>query len=89
MVLSKTFSALSDANRQRIVSMLKERDMTVTEMAEQLGVTMPTVSHHLDVLKHADLITPRRQGQNVFYSLNLSVVEEVMQKIAEFLVPKK
>ena len=68
--------------------MLKERDMTVSEIAQSLGVTMPTVSHHLDTLKHADLVSARRQGQNVFYSLNLSVVEEIMQKIAEFLVAK-
>jgi ArsR family transcriptional regulator, arsenate/arsenite/antimonite-responsive transcriptional repressor len=89
MLLSTTFAALSDPNRQKILEMLKRREMTVTEMMKGLEITMPTLSHHLDVLKRADLISGRRAGQQIIYSLNLTVMDEISEKIVKLLKVNK
>lgn len=89
MALSQTFSALADENRQKIIDLLKEQEMTVSEIKKHLEITMPTLSHHLDILKRADLVSSRRAGQQIYYSLNLSVVEEISEKIIKFLSTKK
>jgi len=61
--------------------------MPVSEIASHLTITMATLSHHLDILKRANLISGRREGQQIFYSLNLSVFEEITEKILKFLKP--
>lgn len=63
--------------------------MAVSEIAVYLNITLPTLSHHLDILKRAGLISSRRDGQKILYSLNLSVFEEVSEKIIKFLSLKK
>lgn len=85
MTLSNTFSALSDSNRQKILDLLKKKEMSVSEICSKLNITMATLSHHLDVLKRSDLISPRRVGQQIFYSINLSVFEELSEEIIKFL----
>ena len=62
--------------------------MPVSDIFSKLNITMATLSHHLDVLKRADLISPRRSGQQIFYSINLSVFEELSEKIIKFLTIK-
>lgn len=85
MALSQTFAALSEPNRQKIIDILKKREMPVTELAGHFSITMATLSHHLEVLKQADLVSSRRDGQQIFYSLNLSVLEELTEQIIKFL----
>ena len=89
MSLSQTFAALSDPNRQKILDVLKKREMPVSEIASYLNITLPTLSHHLDILKRADLVSGRRDGQKIIYSLNLSVFEDVSEKIIKFLKLEK
>jgi DNA-binding transcriptional ArsR family regulator len=84
MTLNKTFSALSDPTRLKILEMLKKEDMIAGEIAKHFSITLPSLSHHLNVLKQADLITSRRQGQEILYSLNLSVFEEAAEVIYKF-----
>jgi DNA-binding transcriptional ArsR family regulator len=84
MVLSKTFSALSDPARQKILELLKKRDLAAGAIGEYFKFTAPTLSHHLAVLKEAGLVAVRREGQMQIYSLNLSVFEEVAEKIVKF-----
>ncbi len=88
MLLSNTFSALSDPNRQKILELLKEKEMSVTEISENLNITMATLSHHLDILKRADLVSGRRNGQKIIYSLNLSVLDEICEKVVRLLKTK-
>lgn len=76
--LNASFKALSDGNRRKIIKMLRERDMTAGEIAEQFDMTKPSVSHHLSILKQADLISDERKGQNIYYSLNTSVLDDVI-----------
>lgn len=85
MPLSQTFAALSDPNRQKILDLLKKREMPVAEIAAHLSISLPTLSHHLDMLKRNSLVSSRRDGQKILYSLNLSVFEEVSEKIIKFL----
>ncbi len=89
MSLTKTFAALSDENRRKILDLLKKKELTVSEIGRHLAITGPTLSHHLDILKRSNLISGRKEGQQVFYSLNLSVMEEITEQIMKFLKPKK
>lgn len=81
--MGDTWSALADPTRRKILSLLKVRDMNAGEIAEQFNMTKPSISHHLSLLKQAGLVTAEKRGQNVVYSLNLSVVEEMLQLISE------
>ena len=88
MSLSQTFAALSDPNRRTILSLLKKSELTVGEIAVSLDITMATLSHHLDILRRANLVSSRRAGRNIFYSLNLSVAEEVIAEISKLIKTK-
>ncbi len=77
--LNITFKALSDKTRRKILQMLKQQDMTAGEIADQFNITKPSISHHLNLLKAADLVLDERRGQHIYYSLNTSVVEEVIK----------
>ena len=81
--MSDVWSALADPTRRKILSLLKKQDMNAGEIAEHFNMTKPSISHHLSQLKQANLVTADKQGQNVIYSLNISVFEEIMQLVSE------
>ncbi len=58
--------------------MLREKDLTAGEIAERFNITRPSISHHLSVLKNANLVLDERKGQYIYYSLNTTVLDEVM-----------
>lgn len=72
------FKALSDLTRRKIILMLKEKDMTAGEIADHFEMTKPSISHHLSILKQAELVIDERKGQNIYYSLNTTVFQEVV-----------
>jgi len=72
------FKALNDETRRQIVELLKEKDMNAGEIAEKFKISKPSISHHLDILKRADLITSEKKGQFVEYSLNTTILEDLM-----------
>lgn len=78
MSLNTTMKALSDPTRREILNYLKSGGMTAGELAEKFEMTAATVSHHLSTLKNAELIRERRQKNFIYYSLNASVLEEVL-----------
>lgn len=82
MPLSHTFHALSDPTRRSILKLLKEKDLTAGEIADCFHISKPSISHHLNVLKSAGLVLDERKGQFIFYSLNTSVLEEVLSWFA-------
>ena len=84
MSLTITIQALSDANRRRILDILKRGEMNAGDINKKLDITGATLSHHLDILKRADLISGRKEGQQVIYSLNLSVFEEAAEQLVKF-----
>lgn len=87
--MDTVFKALSDGNRRKILTVLKEKDMTVGEIARHFKFTGATLSHHLDILKRARLIISQRKGQFIEYSLNTSVFEESMKMVINLFDRKK
>ncbi len=78
------FKALADPTRRRILRMLSERpEMSAGEIAEVFDISAPSVSHHFNVLKETDLISQRRDGQQIMYSINTTVVEDLMAMLLE------
>ncbi|HKL11228.1 MAG TPA: autorepressor SdpR family transcription factor [Clostridia bacterium] len=82
--MNKTFKALSDPTRRRILELLDERDMTAGQIADQFEMSQPSVSHHLNVLKNADLILWIKDGQSIIYSLNTTVFQEMTKWFYNF-----
>jgi len=79
--------ALSDETRQSILKMLQRREMSVGEIVEGFNISQPTISHHLNVLKNVGLVTSRKEGKQIFYSINQENVEECCGKmVANFCV---
>ena len=84
MILNKTLHALSDPTRRKILDLLKKKDMPAGDLGKNFNITLPSLSHHLNVLKQADLVTYQRTGQQIIYSLNLSVFEEVAKILIKY-----
>lgn len=79
--MNSLFKALNDETRRQIVELLKEKDMNAGEIADRFNISKPSISHHLDLLKRADLITSEKKGQFVEYSLNTSILEDLLNWI--------
>ena len=77
--MGDAFKALADPTRRRILELLAQGDLTAGEIATHFDMTKPSVSHHLNILKSAGLITDDRRGQNIVYSVNLTVFQELMK----------
>lgn len=73
------FGAMADPTRRRILELLTERDRTAGELAEHFPIAFASVSHHLGVLKAADLVATEREGQFIRYRLNTTVFQEVVR----------
>jgi DNA-binding transcriptional ArsR family regulator len=78
-VQDSLFRALADPTRRRILELLTEKDYTAGEIAEQFPMAFASVSHHLGVLKTADLVATEREGQFIRYRLNTTVFQEVVR----------
>jgi ArsR family transcriptional regulator, arsenate/arsenite/antimonite-responsive transcriptional repressor len=69
--------------------MLKERDRTVGEISEAFDMTTPSISYHLDLLKHAGLVSARKNGQFVTYSLETTVLDDSLGWLLNLIKKKK
>ena len=87
--MNSVFKALNDATRREILQLLQENDMTAGEIAEKFNMSWPSISHHLDLLKQAKLVTAEKDGQFIYYSLNTTVVDEVLKWLMQFKGKKK
>ena len=87
--MDKLFKALNDPTRREILALLRQRDMNAGEIAGQFDMSKPSISHHLDLLKQADLVLAEKNGQFVNYSLNTSVFESAAALLLDlFQKPK-
>ena len=77
------FRALSEPSRRRILKMLQQGSLTVGEMGSRFAFTGASLSHHLSILKFADLVRTERRGQHILYSLNSSVFEDVSRIVLD------
>ena len=83
--MSDVFKALSHASRRDVLVLLRERALPAGEIADHLGLTKPTLSGHLNILKHAGLVHEERLGTVRLYRLNLSVAEEALMGLMDLL----
>ena len=78
MSSDKLFKALSDRTRRQIVTLLREQDMTAGDIASHFNMSKPSISEHLKILKNADVVFSEKQGQYVVYSLNATVLHDMI-----------
>lgn len=79
--MNSLFKALNDETRRQIIELLKEKDMNAGEIAERFNISRPSISHHLDILRQADLVTSEKKGRFVEYSLNTTILEDLVNWI--------
>lgn len=72
------FKALADPTRRCILELLRDGDLTAGELAEHFDISKPSLSHHLATLKSAGLVSDERRGQNIVYSLNTTVMQDLI-----------
>jgi ArsR family transcriptional regulator, arsenate/arsenite/antimonite-responsive transcriptional repressor len=87
--MNEVLKALSDPTRREILRILSQGERTAGELAEPFDMTKPSMSHHFAVLKDADLIRSRREGQQIHYSLNTTVVEDVLTRLWDLFGTKR
>ena len=81
--IARMGKGFSNENRYRILETLMKGSRTVGEIAEKAGIAQPAVSQHLKVLKEADLVTDERKGQEVYYSINVAYMTNLLHKLAQ------
>ncbi|MFD2908945.1 autorepressor SdpR family transcription factor [Flavobacterium ardleyense] len=79
--MNAIFKALNDETRREILELLRVKEMTAGDIADQFNISKPSISHHLDILKRADMVTSEKKGQFVIYSLNTTIVNDILKWI--------
>ena len=82
------FKALNDTTRREILELLKKKDLTAGEIADRFSISKPSISHHLDLLKQAGLVDSVKEGQYIYYSLNTTVMDEILKWFIQFKTKK-
>lgn len=82
------FRALADPTRRRILRLLGKGEMTAGEIGEHFPISAPSMSHHFAVLRKADLVLARKEGQQILYSLNTTVVQDLLALALDLLKPE-
>lgn len=82
--MNSFFKALNDGTRREILELLKKGDLTAGDIADQFDISKPSISHHLDLLKQAGLVNATKEGQFIYYSLNTTVMDEIVKWLMTF-----
>jgi ArsR family transcriptional regulator, arsenate/arsenite/antimonite-responsive transcriptional repressor len=85
MGINSAFKALADPTRREILRLLSRGELTAGELASSFEMSKPSMSHHFAILKEADLISSRRDGQQIYYTLNTNVIEDVLTRLWDHL----
>lgn len=83
------FRALADQTRRDILQMLRSGPRTSGEIASRFDSSWPTISRHLSILREAGLVVAQRNGQEIYYELNTSVFQDLVQHLMEWVKPRK
>lgn len=91
MSSNSAYKALADPTRREILRLLSAGEMSAGELAERFDMTKPSMSHHFAALKEAGLVSTRREGQKIYYSLNTTVVQDLIAWLWDLFptAPKK
>ena len=87
--MDSVFKALADPTRRKILRLLRNGPRTSGQIAEHFSSAWPTISRHLGVLRDAGLILAERDGQQIIYELNMTVFEDVVEHLLEWVRPTK
>ncbi|GAA6515018.1 autorepressor SdpR family transcription factor [Merdimmobilis hominis] len=82
MGFQQTFKALSDPTRREILRLLRDGEMSAGDLSSHFSSTGATISHHLSILRDAGLILDEKRGKYIYYELNLSVLDEILEWIS-------
>ena len=83
------YKAMADPTRREIIRLLKWKTMNAGDISAHFEISKPSISRHLDVLENAELITSERHGNQILYSLNASVIQEVLMEFIGMLAASK
>ena len=83
--MGDAFKALSDPTRRKILELLQEKPLNAGEIADYFQITKPSISHHLSILKNSGLIIDERQGQNIVYSIDMTVFQDMLKWFLNFM----
>jgi ArsR family transcriptional regulator len=86
--MEEVLKALADGTRREILKLLQGGEKTAGELADHFPQSRATMSHHFAVLKAADLIRSRRDGQQIYYALNTTVVEDLLTVLWDLFAKK-
>ena len=84
MGIAETFKALSDPQRRKLLTMLRDGRMNAGEIAEKLNITPAALSYHLKLLKKAELVMEYKEKNFVYYELNTTVFDEMIIWMKQF-----
>jgi ArsR family transcriptional regulator len=87
--MNNLFKALGDPTRREILEMLKKKDLTAGEIADAFNISKPSISHHLEALKKANLVVSVKEGQFIYYSLNTTEIDEIINWAFKLTSKKK
>jgi ArsR family transcriptional regulator len=82
-MIDRTFKALADPSRRRMLALLRDTDLAAGDIAANFDMAFASVSHHLQVLRDAGLVLSARDGQRIIYSLNTSVFQDALQHLLD------
>lgn len=83
--MNTLFKALNDPTRRKILDMLRDQDLSAGKISEEFEMSKPSISHHLEILKQANLVDTERRGQFIYYSLNTTGLEDAAKWFFKFL----
>ncbi len=86
---AKLFKALGDENRLYILSMLQHGERCACVLLEHVNLSQPTLSHHMKILCETHLVTSRKEGKWVYYSLNRNKAGQAEQALADLFQEKE
>ena len=75
------FKALSDETRRKIIELLKKQEMCVSEIVDHFSMAQPSITHHLTILKNADLVGSKKEGKQVYYFVNCCCLADCCRDI--------
>jgi ArsR family transcriptional regulator len=87
MTSNRAFQALADETRRGILRLLRDGPLTSGDIAATFESSWPTISRHLAVLRDAGLVATQRKGQEIYYELNTSVFQDLVQHLVEWVAP--
>ena|SRR5258708_4311531 len=83
--ITKFFTAMGDPIRLQILLLLRSKPLNVGDIANQFQISRPAISHHLRVLKEANILESKKAGQEVYYTINKAYITDELRAIADKL----